>query len=108
MVRMSCYHVRNGFSHSSGSVPIRREIRDLNVKFPDQWNLYLLGLAEFQKAPPADLLSYYQLAGIHGEPYVPWNNVGGLQNPTSGYCTHSSILFLTWHRPYLALYEVCC
>jgi tyrosinase len=23
-----------------------------------------------------------------------------------GFCTHSSILFLPWHRPYLALYEV--
>lgn len=24
----------------------------------------------------------------------------------TGYCTHSSILFPTWHRPYLALFEV--
>ena len=23
-----------------------------------------------------------------------------------GYCTHTSNLFLPWHRPYLALYEV--
>lgn len=23
----------------------------------------------------------------------------------SGYCTHTSVLFATWHRPYLALYE---
>lgn len=23
-----------------------------------------------------------------------------------GFCTHSSILFLTWHRPYLAVFEV--
>lgn len=23
-----------------------------------------------------------------------------------GYCTHGSILFPTWHRPYLALFEV--
>lgn len=23
-----------------------------------------------------------------------------------GFCTHSSILFLTWHRPYIALFEV--
>lgn len=23
-----------------------------------------------------------------------------------GFCTHSSIIFLTWHRPYLALFEV--
>jgi hypothetical protein len=44
-------------------------------------------------------------------PYKPWNGVGSSTNWQStsrfgGYCTHSSILFLTWHRPYLALYEV--
>lgn len=44
-------------------------------------------------------------------PYKPWNGVGSNTNWRStsgfgGYCTHSSILFLTWHRPYLALYEV--
>ncbi|KAL2136199.1 hypothetical protein VTI74DRAFT_5077 [Chaetomium olivicolor] len=43
-------------------------------------------------------------------PYKPWNGVGSATNWQSssgfgGYCTHSSILFLTWHRPYLALYE---
>ena len=27
--------------------------------------------------------------------------------PNAGFCTHTSIIFLTWHRPYLALYEVC-
>lgn len=27
-------------------------------------------------------------------------------NDFGGFCTHSSILFLTWHRPYLALFEV--
>ena len=26
-------------------------------------------------------------------------------NANNGYCMHSSILFPTWHRPYLALYE---
>jgi tyrosinase len=26
-------------------------------------------------------------------------------NSNNGYCTHLSILFPTWHRPYLALYE---
>jgi Common central domain of tyrosinase len=46
--------------------------------------------------------------GIHGEPFISWDDVNGVDNPTfGGYCTHSSILFLTWHRPYLALYEVC-
>ncbi|KAF2259352.1 Di-copper centre-containing protein [Lojkania enalia] len=90
----------------NGSLPLRREIRDLQANYPDQWNLYLLGLADLQKKPATDLLSYYQLAGIHGQPYVPWNGVNGTTNSRfGGYCTHSSILFLTWHRPYLAVYE---
>ena len=28
-----------------------------------------------------------------------------LQNAYTGYCTHDSPLFITWHRPFLALYE---
>ena len=42
--------------------------------------------------------------GVHGRPYIPWDNVSGANN--EGYCTHSSILFPPWHRPYLALFEV--
>lgn len=91
---------------ANGAVPLRREVRDLQKNFPDQWNLFLLGLVNFQQVDADDLLSYYQLAGIHGEPFIPWDDVNGVSNPTfGGYCTHSSILFLTWHRPYLALYE---
>ena len=39
------------------------------------------------------LLSYYQVAGIHGMPYKPWNGVDGLPNVDEGYRTHSSVLF---------------
>ena len=40
-------------------------------------------------------------------PYKIWSNAKGIQNfQFGGYCTHSSILFTTWHRPYLALFEV--
>jgi tyrosinase len=89
-------------------VPLRREIRDLQAHFPDQWTLYILGLDALQKATENDLLSYYQIAGIHGLPYKPWNGVAGIANfnpQHGGYCTHSSILFAPWHRPYLALFE---
>ena len=90
----------------SGSVPLRREIRDLQSNFPDQWNLYLLGLQALQNVDTSDMQSYYQIAGIHGMPYSPWNGVGGIDDYNyGGYCTHTSVLFLTWHRPYLALYE---
>ncbi|WYZ34407.1 hypothetical protein EsH8_I_000683 [Colletotrichum jinshuiense] len=51
-------------------------------------------------------LSWYQIAGIHGVPFVPWNDVPGVPGGEDrGYCTHMSILFPSWHRPYLALYE---
>ena len=47
------------------------------------------------------------LIGIHGLPYVPWDNVQAAAGQSrNGYCTHSSTLFLTWHRAYLALFEV--
>lgn len=40
-------------------------------------------------------------------PYKPWNNVQGVSNWSfGGYCTHSSVLFTTWHRPFLCLFEV--
>ncbi len=112
-------------SHLIGSIPIRREIRDLQTNSPDQFNLFLLGLREFQGVDENQLLSYYQIAGkshknhpgetlliggtagIHGEPFKAWDNVQGIDDWNfGGYCTHSSVLFVPWHRPYLALFEV--
>ncbi|KAF1911531.1 hypothetical protein BDU57DRAFT_461208 [Ampelomyces quisqualis] len=91
----------------NGNVPVRREVRDLKENYPDQWNLYLLGLAALEWSDQNDSLSYYSLAGIHGRPYRTWGNAPGLPHKlgTSGYCPHSNSLFLTWHRPYLALFE---
>ncbi|KUJ14577.1 tyrosinase precursor [Mollisia scopiformis] len=90
---------------ADGSFPIRIEIRDLQ-KNADQWNLYLLGLDAFKSLDETSDLSYYGIAGIHGRPYRPWGGVQG-DNPGGwqGYCTHTSILFAPWHRPYLALFE---
>lgn len=107
---------------SNGSTPIRPEIRDMR-KDGYMWDLYILALSMFQSVSQDQSLSWYQVAGktahpslllpltlvgIHGVPFQPWNGVlpapGASQ---SGYCTHSSVLFPTWHRPYLALYEVC-
>lgn len=52
------------------------------------------------------MLSWYQIAGIHGRPYQAFDGVQPTPgNQENGYCTHVSILFPTWHRPYLALYE---
>ncbi|KAI9835969.1 MAG: hypothetical protein M1837_003559 [Sclerophora amabilis] len=91
---------------SNGSVPFRLEIRQLQ-RNPDQWNLYLLGLDRLQSVDQRELLSHYQMAGIHGRPFRPWDDVQATAGEeSSGYCNHSSVLFPTWHRPYLALYEV--
>jgi hypothetical protein len=91
---------------ANGSVPLRREIRDLQ-KDTTMWTLYILALDMLQYTNQSDLLSWYQIGGIHGEPFVPWDNVQPLAgNEQNGYCHHSSILFPTWHRPYLALFEV--
>ena len=54
--------------------------------------------------------SFFAIGGIHGQPYTAWNGAGGsfVQGKWSfgGYCTHGSVLFPTWHRPYLLLLEV--
>ncbi|KAL0630990.1 hypothetical protein Q9L58_010157 [Maublancomyces gigas] len=88
---------------AGGAVPLRTEIREFALN-ADMFNIYILGLQRMQALPKTDKLSWYQIAGIHGRPYKAWDNVGGNGN-RSGYCTHSSILFLPWHRPYIALYE---
>ncbi|KAF1816707.1 Di-copper centre-containing protein [Eremomyces bilateralis CBS 781.70] len=88
-----------------GDTQPRLEIRDLEQN-KDQWNMYILGLKKMQERAESDPLSWFRIASIHGRPAVAWNDVEGLgdyENP--GYCAHSSNLFLTWHRPYIALYE---
>ena len=41
-------------------------------------------------------------------PYESWDGVPPVPGyEQRGYCTHMSVLFLSWHRPWLALYEVC-
>ncbi|KXH27737.1 hypothetical protein CSIM01_11574 [Colletotrichum simmondsii] len=93
--------------------PVRLELRDMAKHQPDQFTLFLLGLERFKNVPEDQPLSYFQIAGIHGRPALKWPNqdwnlVGENFDPKrgyGGYCTHSSVLFLTWHRVYLALFE---
>ncbi|KAJ8123927.1 hypothetical protein ONZ43_g235 [Nemania bipapillata] len=111
---MSLRLYRRDFGQSSivGSLPLvdgqpppRLEIRDLQ-KDNDQWNLYILALSWMQYTSQDSPFSWYQIAGIHGAPGLTWGNVAPLPgNDNLGYCHHVSILFLTWHRPYLVLYE---
>lgn len=91
--------------HDNGIQP-RLEIRKLSEDTV-MFNLYLLSVIQFKAINQETLLSWYQIAGIHGYPLVPWDGVQAIANVTGalGYCTHSSNLFGPWHRPYLALFE---
>ncbi|KAL8841953.1 MAG: hypothetical protein Q9170_000733 [Blastenia crenularia] len=86
----------------NGQIPQRLEIRQLR-KNNAQWNLYLLAMNQFQQMDQSDVRSYYQLSGIHGRPFTEWDGVPLVQN--MGYCSHTSNLFATWHRPYVASFE---
>jgi len=64
-------------------------------------------MQQFQSIDQTQMLSYYQIAGIHGVPNIPWDGVQAdpLADGAIGYCTHSSVVFPMWHRAYLALFE---
>jgi tyrosinase len=83
----------------------RLEIRQLRNN-ADQWNLYLLGMERFMAKSQSDKLSYYQIAGVHGRPFTTWNNFPTPLLNQAGFCPHGGTLFGSWHRPYLAVYEV--
>ncbi|OJD40032.1 tyrosinase [Diplodia corticola] len=93
-----------GLKGLSGIHP-RREIDDLVVNEPDMFNLFILALESLQKDEGAhqNKMGYFQIAGIHGLPKRDWDGVQGEKPGQGGYCTHNSILFPTWHRPYLAI-----
>lgn len=88
----------------TGGVHPRLEVRQLYRERPNQFNLYLLALRQFQGNKQTYITSWYQIGGIHGSPQTAWDGVGQ-SGPGVGYCTHSSNLFPCWHRPYLALFE---
>ena len=90
-------------------VPIRQEIDSWsnNPANEKQVKLFVMALSRFQKIGPKDRDSYFQIAGIHGQPNVPWDEpIDSKDAEGRGYCTHNNILFPIWHRAYLALYEV--
>ncbi|KAI0383782.1 Di-copper centre-containing protein [Hypomontagnella monticulosa] len=97
--------VVSGLPLVDGKPPLRQDIRELQ-KDEDMWSLYILALSWMQFTEQESPFSWYQITGIHGAPGLTWGDVDPTPgNEHSGYCTHVSILFPTWHRPYLALYE---
>lgn len=96
---------RQNGSIQDGLLPVRRNILDFQNDRVS-WSLYIQALTSFQKKSKDDTFSYFQLSGIHGRPYTQWSD--SPKSPgshDSGYCTHNTVLFLPWHRPYLYIYE---
>ncbi|KAI0065560.1 photo-regulated tyrosinase [Artomyces pyxidatus] len=97
--------------HTEGAnAPNRRDIEDL-VRDEKQFSLYIQALTAMFHQSQNNSVSFFQIGGIHGLPYVPWEGSGTSKvtgndpRQWEGYCTHGSILFPTWHRPYVALFE---
>ncbi|KJZ73459.1 hypothetical protein HIM_07253 [Hirsutella minnesotensis 3608] len=86
--------------------PLRMNINDLQAQGGPQWDLYIRALSEMQGVDYRDTLSYFQISGIHGKPYIEWNGTGAAAYDNwGGYCPHGEELFLSWHRPYVLLFE---
>ncbi|KAH7311503.1 tyrosinase [Stachybotrys elegans] len=96
-----------GIKVAKGSeVPLRRSINAFSVAGGPQWDLYLRALADLYSQDAKSQLSFFQVAGIHGRPYIEWNGAGKrTSDGWLGYCPHGENLFLTWHRPYVMLFE---
>ncbi|KAK8014508.1 tyrosinase precursor [Apiospora arundinis] len=95
-----------GINQGTGERPARKNINDLHATGGPAWDLYILGLSELQNRSESDPLSYFQIAGIHGRPFISWNGVNNItKDDQLGFCPHSQVLFTAWHRPFMALYE---
>ncbi|KAI0667737.1 tyrosinase [Trametes maxima] len=109
MTQSACRIVTTGPS-LGGQTPVaiapnRIEINDF-IQNEKMFSLYVQALQAMMDTPQDDDRSFFQIAGIHGLPYVPWNYAGeAAPGKPTGYCVHGSVLFPTWHRPYVALFE---
>lgn len=97
-------------SGAGGGAPNRLEINDF-IKHDKYFSLYVQALQlMYTERQQSDAQSFFQVGGIHGLPYTPWEGATveppvNAENQWAGYCFHSSVLFPTWHRPYMALFE---
>lgn len=91
---------------SSETASVRLEIDEF-IQDNALTNLFLLALDSLMKDYGENWWSYYNIAGIHGLPAEAWNGVqSGSGNSRTGYCSHSSGIFPTWHRAYVSMIEV--
>ncbi|KAF5391307.1 hypothetical protein D9757_001938 [Collybiopsis confluens] len=97
-----------GGSTAGAAATNRLEINDF-VKQQDQFSLYIQALQSiYSGKSQSQIDSFFQIGGIHGLPYISWDGSGSeAVDPEAweGYCTHGSVLFPTFHRPYVLLIE---
>lgn len=91
---------------ASNSCVNRQRIDIMQSQQPDTFNLLLLALSELESYNSSNPWSWYQVAGIHGAPFIPWPNPSATGTfARTGYCPHGSVIFLSWHRPYMLALE---
>ena len=112
---------QGGVNVASGERPARQEISTFQHAGA-AFDLYILAMQQIMQKDQLDFASYYQISGksmqilfsivklivfsgIHGYPHISWDNAVG-QYSNNGYCPHGSVLFPTWHRTYMVLFEV--
>ncbi|KAJ6568747.1 tyrosinase [Mycena capillaripes] len=98
---------KGGSLPQGAAAPNRVEIHDF-VKIEDQFSLYIQALQHIYGQNQQDVDAFFSISAIHGLPYQPWNGSG--EQPVDdqgweGYCTHGNVLFPTFHRPYVFLFE---
>ncbi|KAL0764557.1 hypothetical protein CaCOL14_012858 [Colletotrichum acutatum] len=84
--------VTSGVNLRTGEMPIRRDINVIYEEAGPQWDLYVGALTAMQDANETDPISYFQVAGIHGQPYMAWSGGGPQAGADAGYCPHNQVL----------------
>ncbi|KAK2778714.1 tyrosinase [Colletotrichum kahawae] len=109
---------------TAGGVQPRREVNAWAAQNPIQLSLFIQALRIFESMDFEDQLSYYRVAGIHGLPSTIWDHAPAPADVTSYYpdlyakypkltgditagyyCPHQTLIFPTWHRAYMLLFE---
>lgn len=107
--KISVTGAAEGVNLQTGAAPARININDLYRAGGPAWymttvstyshalliwmprDLYVQALAELQAVNEDDELSYFKIMGIHGLPFVPFNDVGQVPGGAvkAGFCPHN-------------------
>lgn len=104
--RASTIAIQGANGIGDNALHTRLEINTLAGR-PNQWALFILAMQQWQATSQSNVTGYYQVTGIHGVPRQNWDNVAQCSScgDADGYCPHDMVLFPSWHRVYLALFE---